>query len=123
MRFTSRSFTDDPPRGREVEKGGRRMTSVTNGRLRPGDARSLLQLCNHIHDLPPNPIVRHEYMLRGLCRLSDAAIGCCALLRVRGDDLVTGAPSPRLPKVNGDAIAPAIGRSPRVMFVAYTGCE
>jgi DNA-binding CsgD family transcriptional regulator len=100
------------------------MGSVTTGRLRPGDARALLQLCNHIHDLPANPIVRHECMLRGLCRLTDSALGVCALLHVRGDDFVATARTSRVSRINGAAMAPAIvAHAPRAMFVAYTGCE
>src|SRR5689334_9627600 len=77
------------------------------------DALALLQLSTQIHDLPPNPIVRHETMLRELCRLTDSAVGTCALLRASRDDVL-----PRRGVGNGNVrqrtVAPPPLHIPRV---------
>ena len=36
--------------------------------LDDADTSALLKLANRLHELPGNPIVQHEYMLRVLCR-------------------------------------------------------
>ncbi len=40
----------------------------------------LLKLANRLHELPANPIVRHEFMLAELCRMTGASAGISALL-------------------------------------------
>ena len=41
---------------------------------------ALLKLANQLHELPANPIVRHEFMLTELCRMTGACAGISALL-------------------------------------------
>jgi DNA-binding CsgD family transcriptional regulator len=44
------------------------------------DMLALLKLSNHLHELPANPIARHEQMLQALCKLTDAVAGISMLL-------------------------------------------
>src|SRR4051794_9162813 len=48
--------------------------------LNEADTLALLKLTNRLHELPGNPIVQHEYMLRKLCDISGASAGVSALL-------------------------------------------
>ena len=49
-----------------------------------GDAEmlELLQLANHLHELPANPIVRHEVLLEHLCAMTESTVGLSALLEL-----------------------------------------
>jgi DNA-binding CsgD family transcriptional regulator len=49
-------------------------------RLNETDLLALLKLANRLHELPANPVVRHEFMLTQLCGLSEATVGFSALL-------------------------------------------
>jgi DNA-binding CsgD family transcriptional regulator len=51
-------------------------------RLTEADLLALLKLSNRLHELPSNPVVRHEFMLTQLCGLSGATAGFSALLDV-----------------------------------------
>src|SRR5947207_15820401 len=44
------------------------------------DTLTLLKLANRLHELPGNPIVQHECMLKALCEMNGAAAGVSALL-------------------------------------------
>jgi len=49
--------------------------------LRLNDLRTMLRLVSAAHDLASEPVLWKEHVLRGLCRLSDARVACCSLLR------------------------------------------
>jgi DNA-binding CsgD family transcriptional regulator len=49
------------------------------------DIAAVLALANELHDLPPNPILRHEWMLAGLRRILGAAAGVSMLLQPETD--------------------------------------
>jgi DNA-binding NarL/FixJ family response regulator len=49
-------------------------------RLEDSEMLGLLKLSNQLHELPPNLIVRHEFMLRQLCDMTGAVAGISALL-------------------------------------------
>ena len=51
-------------------------------RLDDTEMLGLLRLANRLHDLPANPVVRHEFMLRQLCAMTGASAGISALLEV-----------------------------------------
>src|SRR4051794_26222086 len=53
---------------------------MNSERLKDADALALLKLANLLHDLPGNPIVQHEWMLKELCQMSGASAGLSALL-------------------------------------------
>lgn len=58
----------------------------TSSRIREQDIAALLKLANELHELAPNPVMRHEHMLRSLGKLIDARVGFSAMGR-------TGPPS------------------------------
>jgi DNA-binding CsgD family transcriptional regulator len=52
-------------------------------RITQADILALLRLSNHLHELPINPIIRHEHMLTELCSMIGATFGISALLDTR----------------------------------------
>jgi DNA-binding CsgD family transcriptional regulator len=44
-------------------------------RIRAEDISALLRLANELHELAPNPVVRHEHMLRSLGKVLGAQVG------------------------------------------------
>lgn len=58
---------------------------MNHRQINNGDMLAMLRLTNRLHELPPNPIVRHEQMLAELCRIIGAAAGVSAVLDVRAD--------------------------------------
>src|SRR5438034_11440875 len=53
---------------------------MNSERLSDADMLALLKLANRLHELPGNPIVQHEWMLKELCQMSGASAGVSALL-------------------------------------------
>src|SRR5438046_5868026 len=53
---------------------------MNSERLNDADALALLKLANRLHELPGNPIVQHEWMLKELCQMCGASAGISALL-------------------------------------------
>src|SRR3954464_1852562 len=54
---------------------------VRSNKIASRDVGTLLALTNDLHDLPANPVVRHEAMLRGLEKAVGGFVGVSALLR------------------------------------------
>lgn len=55
------------------------MSKDEAGALRVDDLRALLRLINALHEMPPDPLIRKQFLLKELCALSRAKVGICAI--------------------------------------------
>jgi DNA-binding CsgD family transcriptional regulator len=100
----------DRARHRRLRDAGRsRGADAGAVALKPADVRALLRLSNELHVSPPDPAVRKQRLLEGLCQLLRADAGVCVVTHSATQGAagtVVTVVRWRMSEVDADAFAP-----------------